>query len=66
MNRRASPKSACRASTNRRFFHRAQVDVVRSSQMVEAFGHAPRTCLGTPTASLFGEVFHEHPRVALS
>ena len=33
--------------------------------MVKAFGHAPRTYLGTPTASVFGEVFHEHPRVAL-
>ncbi len=33
--------------------------------MVEAFRHAPRTGLGVPPASRFGEICHQRPRIAL-
>jgi hypothetical protein len=42
-----------------------QIHAVRAGQMIEAFRHAPRTGLGAPTASLFGEICHKRPRIAL-
>jgi hypothetical protein len=33
--------------------------------VVEAFRHAPRTNLGAPTASLFGEICHAPLRIVL-
>src|SRR5215469_1293193 len=62
----APPKSTCRPAADCWFLHRAQVDLVGYCQVVEALGHAPRMCFGVPTATLFGQVFHEQPSVTLS
>jgi hypothetical protein len=61
----APSQPACRARADCWFFHRAQVNLVRRSQVIEALRNAPRTRFGMPAATFFGQVFHEQPSIAL-
>lgn len=59
----SSPPFPNRPLTGR--LHRAQVHTVGGSQMIKAFGNAPRVGFGAPSAQFLAQAGHERPGIAL-